>query len=102
MEISRIREMSIWPPASRVARRRSLFTLAWAVLGALSPGYRLFDLVIDPYSPIAQPISGLGLGVTGPYMNAAFIVGGRAGRGGRHRIPRPPVAVAARDRRASC
>ncbi|MEO8261861.1 MAG: DUF998 domain-containing protein [Pseudolysinimonas sp.] len=53
-----------------------VFTLGWIVLGAISPGYRLFDLIIDPYSPIAQPISGLGLGVTGPYMNAAFIVAG--------------------------
>jgi hypothetical protein len=53
-----------------------IFTLAWIVLGAISPGYRLFDLVIDPYSPIAQPISGLGLGVTGPWMNTAFIVSG--------------------------
>lgn len=52
------------------------FTLAWAVLGAVSPGYRLFDLVIDPYSAVAQPISGLGLGVTGPYMNTAFVLGG--------------------------
>ena len=54
----------------------ALFTVAWLVLGAISPGYQLFDLVISPYSPIAQPISGLGLGVTGPYMNAAFIVSG--------------------------
>src|SRR3954470_19261989 len=53
-----------------------LFTLAWLVLGAINPGYRLFDLVIDPYSPVAQPISGLGLGVTGPYMNVAFVLGG--------------------------
>lgn len=53
-----------------------LFTLAWIVLGAVSPGYRLFDLVIEPYSPISQPVSGLGLGVTGPWMNAAFVIGG--------------------------
>jgi heme/copper-type cytochrome/quinol oxidase subunit 4 len=53
-----------------------LFTLAWVVLGLISPGYQLFDLVIEPYSPIAQPVSGLGLGVTGPYMNAAFVVSG--------------------------
>ena len=54
----------------------AIFTLAWLVLGAISPGYRLFDLVIEPYSPIAQPISGLGLGVTGPYMNIAFVLCG--------------------------
>ena len=53
-----------------------IFTLSWLVLGFISPGYRLFDLVIAPYSPIAQPISGLGLGVTGPLMNGAFIVSG--------------------------
>ena len=53
-----------------------LFTLAWIVLGAISPGYQLFDLVIDDYSPISQPISGLGLGVTGPWMNTAFILSG--------------------------
>lgn len=53
-----------------------LFTVAWFVLGLISPGYRLFDLVIEPYSPISQPVSGLGLGVTGPWMNAAFVLGG--------------------------
>ena len=54
----------------------ALFTLAWLVLGFISPGYRLFDIVIEPYSPIAQPISGLGLGVTGAWMNGAFILSG--------------------------
>ena len=54
----------------------ALFTLAWLVLGSVSPGYRLFDIVIEPYSPIAQPISGLGLGVTAVWMNAAFILSG--------------------------
>jgi hypothetical protein len=53
-----------------------VFTLAWLVLGVVSPGYRLFDLVIEPYSPVSQPVSGLGLGVTGPWMNAAFLGGG--------------------------
>lgn len=53
-----------------------VFTLAWLVLGAISPGYELFGTVIAPYSWISQPVSGLGLGVTGPWMNAAFIVGG--------------------------
>ncbi|KRB36424.1 DUF998 domain-containing protein [Microbacterium sp. Root180] len=53
-----------------------LFTLAWLVLGVISPGYELFGNVISPYSWISQPVSGLGLGVTGPWMNAAFIVGG--------------------------
>ncbi|GAA1997430.1 DUF998 domain-containing protein [Microbacterium pumilum] len=53
-----------------------VFTLAWLVLGAVSPGYELFGNVIEPYSWISQPVSGLGLGVTGPWMNAAFVVGG--------------------------
>ena len=53
-----------------------LFTLAWFVLGFLSPGYKLFGTLIAPYSPISQPISGLGLGPTGPFMNAAFVLGG--------------------------
>jgi Protein of unknown function (DUF998) len=53
-----------------------LFTLAWFILGFLSPGYILWDIVVDEYSPISQPISGLGLGLTAPYMNAAFIISG--------------------------
>lgn len=53
-----------------------LFTLAWLVLGFLSPGYPLWDMEIEPYSPISQPVSGLGLGVTAPYMNAAFVLSG--------------------------
>src|SRR5438093_13074023 len=53
-----------------------LFTLAWFVLGFLSPGFTLFGTLIAPYSSISQPISGLGLGPTGPFMNAAFVLGG--------------------------
>ncbi len=52
------------------------FTVSWLVLGAISPGYELFGTVIAPYSWVSQPVSGLGLGVTGPWMNGAFIVGG--------------------------
>ncbi len=55
-----------------------VFTAAWLILGTVSPGYRLFDLVIEPYSAISQPVSGLGLGVTAPWMNGAFIVSGLA------------------------
>ena len=54
----------------------TLFTLAWFVLGFLSPGYTIFGTVIAPYSPISQPISGLGLGPTAPFMNAAFVLSG--------------------------
>jgi hypothetical protein len=53
-----------------------LFTVAWLVLGFLSPGYAMFDIEIDEYSAVSQPISGLGLGVTAPYMNAAFVAAG--------------------------
>lgn len=53
-----------------------LFTLAWVVLGFISPGYTLFGIHIAPYSPISQPISGLGMGVTAPWMNTAFVLGG--------------------------
>lgn len=53
-----------------------LFTLAWLVLGFLSPGFTLFGTLIAPYSPVSQPISGLGLGPTGPFMNTAFVLGG--------------------------
>jgi len=54
----------------------ALFTLAWFVLGFLSPGYTIFGTEIAPYSPISQPISGLGLGPTAPFMNAAFVISG--------------------------
>jgi hypothetical protein len=54
----------------------ALFTLAWLVLGFLSPGFTIFGTKIAPYSPISQPISGLGLGPTAPFMNAAFVLSG--------------------------
>jgi hypothetical membrane protein len=53
-----------------------LFTVAWLVLGAISPGYTLFGHTISPYSWVSQPVSGLGLGVTAPWMNTAFVAGG--------------------------
>jgi hypothetical protein len=53
-----------------------LFTVAWLVLGFLSPGFTIFGTLIAPYSPISAGISGLGLGPTAPYMNAAFVLGG--------------------------
>ena len=53
-----------------------LFTLAWLILGALSPGYTISGTWISPYSAISQPISGLGLGTTAPFMNAAFVISG--------------------------
>jgi hypothetical protein len=53
-----------------------LFTATWLVLGIVSPGYTLFGHRFTDYSPVSQPISGLGMGLTAPYMNAAFIVTG--------------------------
>jgi hypothetical membrane protein len=53
-----------------------LFTLCWLVLGVISPGYTFFGHRFTDYSPISQPVSGLGMGATAPYMNAAFIVTG--------------------------
>src|SRR6266542_3251639 len=72
-------------PASRSATRwlalgavagPVLFTLAWCVLGFLSPGFTIWGTVIVPYSPLSAPISGLGFGPTAPFMNAAFVLGG--------------------------
>ncbi|MET8832740.1 DUF998 domain-containing protein [Micromonospora sp. NPDC004540] len=70
--------------ASRSTRRLALgavvgpvlFSLAWLVLGTLSPGYTFFGHRFTDYSPISQPISGLGLGTTAPYMNTAFVATG--------------------------
>jgi len=53
-----------------------VLTLAWFVLGFISPGYSLWGTRIAPYSAISQPLSGLGLGPTGPFMNAAFVISG--------------------------
>jgi hypothetical membrane protein len=53
-----------------------LFTLGWLVLGFVSPGYTMWGTRVAPYSAVSQPLSGLGLGLTGPYMNAIFILSG--------------------------
>ncbi|MFY1691747.1 DUF998 domain-containing protein [Plantactinospora sp. WMMB782] len=53
-----------------------LFTLTWLVLGAVSDGYTLFGHRFTDYSPVSQPISGLGMGSTAAYMNTAFVVTG--------------------------
>jgi hypothetical protein len=53
-----------------------VLTLAWLVLGFVSPGYYLWGTHVAPYSPVTQPISGLGLGTTAPFMNSAFVVSG--------------------------
>jgi len=53
-----------------------VFTLGWIILGAISPGYTVAGTWVSPYSAITQPISGLGLGETARYMNAAFVLSG--------------------------
>jgi hypothetical membrane protein len=53
-----------------------MFTLGWLVLGFISPGYTMWGVHVAPYSAISQPLSGLGMGPTGPLMNADFIVSG--------------------------
>jgi hypothetical protein len=53
-----------------------VFTLGWFVLGFVSPGYTMWGVHVAPYSAISQPLSGLGLGPTAPFMNAAFILSG--------------------------
>jgi hypothetical protein len=68
-------EVTRWLALGAVAGS-ALFTLAWFVLGFLSPGYTIFGTEIALYSPISQPISGLGLGTTAPFMNAAFVLSG--------------------------
>ena len=53
-----------------------LFTAAWFILGFLSPGLVFAGSPLIPASPITAPISGLGLGPTAPFMNAAFVLSG--------------------------
>lgn len=52
------------------------FDAIWVVLGLINDGYTLFDTVIEGYSAVHQPISGLGLGSTATAMNTAFIAYG--------------------------
>jgi len=53
-----------------------LFTLAWFILGFVSPGFTIYGVTISPYSPISAQISALGLGLTAFYMNTAFVLTG--------------------------
>lgn len=53
-----------------------LFTLAWLVLGFLSPGYMLLDTQIAPRAGILLPVSALAFGPAGPVMSAAFVLSG--------------------------
>lgn len=53
-----------------------VFAATWFVLGFVSQGYSIWGTWIAPYSAITQPISGLGLGDTAPFMNTAFVLCG--------------------------
>lgn len=53
-----------------------IFTLAWLLLGQVSPGYAFPALYVAAHSALVLPIGVLGLGATGPFMNAAFILCG--------------------------
>jgi hypothetical membrane protein len=63
-------------PALGAVAGPALFTLAWLVLGQVSSGYTLYDHEFTTYSPISQPVSGLGMGSTAALMNTAFVVTG--------------------------
>ncbi|MEV4518372.1 DUF998 domain-containing protein [Dactylosporangium sp. NPDC049525] len=54
----------------------AVFTLAWLVLGFVSSGYTVSGTHIAPYSHVSQPISGLGMGGTAPFMNTGFVLSG--------------------------
>jgi len=53
-----------------------LFTAAWITLSFISDGYTVGGDRIEPYSNVTQPVSGLGMGVTAPYMNTVFVLSG--------------------------
>jgi len=72
---ARAKEATRWLALGAVAGP-VLYTLAWFVLGFLSPGFTIFGARISPYSPISAGVSGLGLGPTAPYMNGAFVLTG--------------------------
>lgn len=58
-------EAARWPALCSVVGP-ILFTLAWVVLGLLRPGY----------SSVSRPVSALGIGPNGSFMDAAFVVAG--------------------------
>lgn len=81
MTASAARHASLWSREASVLSWGAvlgpvIFTAAWLVLGFVSPGYTLWGTRVAPYSPISQPLSGLGLGPTGPFMNTAFVASG--------------------------
>ena len=79
-----------------------LFDVAWVVLGLVSRGYTLFDHTFTHYSPISQSISGLGMGSTAPFMNAAFIVSGLVTMVGAYGVLATTTAVGRTTARRVC
>lgn len=78
-----------------------LFTLSWLALGFVNDGYTLFDIVIEEYSPISQPISGLGLGATAVAMNTAFVLYGSTASAGAVGISRNLGRIEPRTKRVA-
>jgi hypothetical membrane protein len=77
------------------------FTFTWLVLGFVNDGYRFYDIVIEDYSPISQPISGLGLGKTAARMNTAFVIYGSIAIAGAFGISRNLAHIEPRTRQAA-
>jgi len=77
------------------------FTFTWLVLGFINDGYMFYNIVIENYSPISQPISGLGLGKTAAGMNAAFVIYGSIAIAGAFGISRNLARIEPRTRQAA-
>lgn len=77
------------------------FTFTWLALGFVNDGYRFYDIVIENYSQISQPISGLGLGKTAAGMNTAFVIYGSIAIAGAFGISRNLAHIEPRTRQAA-
>jgi len=77
------------------------FTFTWLALGLINDGYRFYDIVIENYSPVSQPISGLGLGKTAAAMNTAFVIYGSIAIAGAFGISRNLAHIEPRTRQAA-
>lgn len=53
-----------------------LLTITWLILDQVSTGYQMWDIVVSDFSPVSQPISGLGMGDTALYMNTVLVAYG--------------------------
>src|SRR5579883_1275626 len=68
-----LRQIDFLQPSLLTVAAGILFTSGWVILGSRSTGFEVFGMHIAPYSPVAHPVSGLGLGNTAKAMNAVFI-----------------------------